>query len=66
MLFNHNHRTKLEDEVIAEDEQDRIVDNFTKQQDKIEKIFSQLLFIISSPIFLFFLFHSYSQAISEW
>jgi hypothetical protein len=60
-------RTAAEDnDLLAEDEQERIVEDFTKRQDKIEKFFSQLLFIISCPIFLFFFFHSYSQAISEW
>uniref|UniRef100_A0A7S0MLP0 Uncharacterized protein n=1 Tax=Cryptomonas curvata TaxID=233186 RepID=A0A7S0MLP0_9CRYP len=67
MLSDNNSRTHLEEvDLIAEDEQERIVEDFTKKQERIEKIFSQLLFIISSPIFLFFLFHSYSQAISEW
>ena len=67
MSANQNSRTNWEDaDVIPEDEQERIVEDFTKKQDKIEKLFSQLLFIVSSPVFVFFFFHSYSQAISEW
>ncbi len=67
MLASQENRTKSEDdELIAEDEQERIIEDFTKKQDKIERFFSQLLFIVASPIFLFFFFHSYSQAISAW
>lgn len=60
-------KTEIEEaDLIGEDEQDIIIEEFSKKQDRVEKFFSQVLFVLASPIFLFFFFHCYMQIISPW
>jgi hypothetical protein len=66
MMDRPNRPEAEEVEMIGEDEQERIIEEFRKKQERVEKFFSQVLFLLASPIFVFFLVHCYLQIISPW
>ena len=65
-VMRQNKSSIDEIDLIGEEEQDKIIEQFSSKQERAEKLFSQLLFLIASPVFIFFFIHSYLQIMSPW
>ncbi len=57
---------RLPDGPVDEGEQERLVEEFQKQQQTQEFMFSSLLVIVSFPLFLFFVCHAHWHLVDPW
>lgn len=57
---------ELPDGPVDEEVQEGLVEAFRQQQEVQERLFSSLLVIISLPLFVFFVWHSYQQLLDPW
>ena len=65
-LKNMQGALEQDGDILPEEEQDNVIESFSMQQEKTEKFFAQLLFLVSCPFFVFFMFQSYQQMVIPW